>query len=511
LRQKIETNQPGLELLSEAWSQHEQDGHDFALPRHIALTTPFGHTVPQTRLRDRILRAGSWTLVGYGIELSVRLLSNLILTRLLFPEAFGAVYAAMALISGLTLISDFGAHVVVMQSPRGEQVAFLRSAWVFQLSRGFALWLILVSLCGVISVPALRMLLPTASVFALRSFPLITACLGFGLVLEGAVSMCVPLNARRLNYRPVVMIDLASRILSLPVMLIWAWLAPSVWALVAGNLGTSLVRLILSHVWLPGPRMGMNWEKDHFEEITRTGRWIAVSSSATFIGQSDLLFFGFLMPASELGLYSIAKLLVGLGEGFLERLTGALALPVFGEVIRTNPVDLRDHYYRFRVPIELAACLFSGGLFVTGHFVAGFLYDPRYEQAGFMLQILALGLLIYPILIIKYAFTATGDTHITALISVSQALSLIGCLILGYFAFGIVGAIVGVALHRIIPAIVLVFQARRKHWVAIWRELRVIPIFVIGLLLGKAFLLLAATLGVVNIHQLLPSHLFDRG
>jgi O-antigen/teichoic acid export membrane protein len=292
-------------------------------------------------------------------------------------------------------------------------------------------------------------------------------------------------------------------------MFIWAWIAPSVWALVGGGLAASLFALVLSHAVVPGPRMGLNWEKDHLQEIVRFGRWIAVSSFGTFISQqSDVILLGILMPSSFLGLYSIAKLLVSIGEGLLEQLNGSLALPILGEVIRKDPNNVRDRYYRYRLPIEISAGLLSGGLFATGIFVVNFLYDTRYAQAGFMLQILALGTVIYPILIIRDAFIATGNTHISAALSVLQATSLIVCVLIGFFAFGALGAIGGVALHRIIPSLVTVFLARQRNWIWISRELRIIPAFVIGILVGKGIVLIAHTFGLVNVHQFFHSKAF---
>jgi O-antigen/teichoic acid export membrane protein len=473
----------------------------------MEVTLQFDQTIaPQAPLWKRAFRAGSWTLAGYGVDLSIKLLSNLILTRLLFPEAFGVVAAATALIVGLVLISDFGVRVVVVQSPRGDQVGFLRSAWIFQLSRGIAVWLVLLGLCALLNLSAIRDLLPVDSVFADPSFALITASLGFTVVLSGAESTCISLNVRHLNYRPIVLIELVSRILSLPIMIIWAWIAPSVWPLVGGILAGCVSRLILSHVWVPGPRMSLNWEKDHLTEIMRFGRWIAVSSSATFISQqSDVILLGILMPSSELGLYSIAKLLVGAGEGLLDRFNSSLALPILGEVIRKNPQTLRDRYYRFRLPIELTAGLLSGALFAAGQFIVHFLYDARYAQAGLMLQILALGIVSYPFAIIGSAFTATGDTHITAYVSILKAASLIAFVVIGFYGFGILGAIGGVALHRIIPSVVIIFLARQRNWIWIWQELRVIPAFVIGLLVGKGVVLTATAFGFMNIHQFLHS------
>jgi O-antigen/teichoic acid export membrane protein len=467
------------------------------------VTLQFVQTIAtQARLRDRVLTSGFWTLSGYGVDLCLRLLSSLILTRLLFPEAFGAVAAATALITGLVLISDFGLVAVVVQSPRGDQIDFLRSAWVFQLLRSIVLWIVLVGFCALLGLPPIRNLLPTGSVFADHSFALVTVTLGFGLILGGAESTSIPLNIRRLNYRPVVIINLVTRILTLPIMLLWAWIEPNVWAIIGGNLTATILRVVLSHVFIPGPWMSLNWENDHLREIARFGRWIAVSSFATFIyDQTDIIVLGLLMPGPVLGVYSIAKNLVGAGEGLFDRLNSSLTLPVLSEVLRKDPSNLRDRYYRFRLPIELAAGLFGGFMFAAGHFIINFLYDARYAQAGAMLAVLALGTVLYPFMIIRSAFTATGDTHIVAAVSILQAVSVILCVSVGFFAFGLLGAVAGVALHRIIPSVVIVLLAWKRTWITIQKELRIFPVFLVGVLVGKGLVLMATALGFSNIHQ----------
>ena len=51
------------------------------------------------RLVARVLRSSSWLVLGYGGSQALRLASNLILARLLFPEAFGL----MALVNVVTM------------------------------------------------------------------------------------------------------------------------------------------------------------------------------------------------------------------------------------------------------------------------------------------------------------------------------------------------------------------------------------------------------------------------
>src|SRR5438045_2674881 len=95
---------------------------------------------PKVPLRKRVLKAGVWTLASYAAEISSRFISNLIVTRLLFPEAFGLIAAATALMVSLSLISDVGVRTLVIQSERGEDPNFLHAAWTFQSIRGIALW-----------------------------------------------------------------------------------------------------------------------------------------------------------------------------------------------------------------------------------------------------------------------------------------------------------------------------------------------------------------------------------
>ncbi|TMM49328.1 polysaccharide biosynthesis protein, partial [Sulfitobacter sabulilitoris] len=51
------------------------------------------------RLMARVARSSSFIILGYGGSQAMRLAANLILTRLLFPEAFGL----MALITVVTV------------------------------------------------------------------------------------------------------------------------------------------------------------------------------------------------------------------------------------------------------------------------------------------------------------------------------------------------------------------------------------------------------------------------
>ena len=94
------------------------------------------------RLRSRALVGSLWVVSGYGGRELIRLANNLILTRLLFPEAFGFMAIVNVILLGLAMFADIGLPDKIVQSNRGEERRFLDTAWTLQILRGGFLFLV---------------------------------------------------------------------------------------------------------------------------------------------------------------------------------------------------------------------------------------------------------------------------------------------------------------------------------------------------------------------------------
>ncbi|WP_416670812.1 oligosaccharide flippase family protein [Egbenema bharatensis] len=81
-----------------------------------------------SNLKKITLTGAFWTLIGYGGSQVLRFGSNLLLTRLLFPEFFGLMGLVNVFIIGLALFSDVGIGVSIVQNKRGEEPAFANTA-----------------------------------------------------------------------------------------------------------------------------------------------------------------------------------------------------------------------------------------------------------------------------------------------------------------------------------------------------------------------------------------------
>ena len=86
--------------------------------------------------------------------------------------------------------------------------------------------------------------------------------------------------------------------------------------------------------------------------------------------------------------------------------------PLLARLSRDRPTDLKSTYYRFHVVIASFAYICSGVLMTSGVSLVHLLYDRRYEQAGWMLEILAVALLTVPFRLATQSFLALGRPHL---------------------------------------------------------------------------------------------------
>src|SRR5690606_16485762 len=75
-------------------------------------------------LHRKASQGGLWTMFGFGAGQVLRLVSNLILTRLIPREAFGVMLLVQVVLQGLGRFSDIGIGPAVIQNKRDDR-AFL--------------------------------------------------------------------------------------------------------------------------------------------------------------------------------------------------------------------------------------------------------------------------------------------------------------------------------------------------------------------------------------------------
>jgi len=442
-------------------------------------------------LKQRALRAGGWNFAGYGLSQAIRLGGNLVITRLLVPEMFGVMAIATMVTVILGMMSDIGLRHNIIQSRRGDDPDFLDTAWVVQIVRGIALWLVALLLSAALYFANVGGILPAKSVYASPLLPLVIALNSFGAVILGFQSTSIATAHRSFDQKRLVQIELLGQIVGAAAMIGIGVATRSIWAIVAGGLVGSLTTTVLSHTWLGGHRNRFRWDKTSLRELTSFGKWLFVSSTMTVLAfNGDRLLLGGFVDEEILGLYSIAALLVGAIEGGLGKPLGAISLPALSETARNDPSRLGEVYYKLRVPADLVLLFLAGLLFATGQLVIDILYDPRYSAAGWMLQILALSLIAARYAVAYQIYLAVGKPRYLAIINAVRCASLFALVPSLYYFAGTKAAIWGIALHGLATAPFVHGFNARLGLNDFRRELMVLVALPAGFLCGSAINLL---------------------
>lgn len=174
-------------------------------------------------------------------------------------------------------------------------------------------------------------------------------------------------------------------------MITWALVSPTVWALVAGGLVTPTLIMILSHVVLPRHACRLRLERTSVSEIFLFGRWISLSSVLSFLGSmGDRLIFGKLFPIDFLGIYSIASRLERTPETLIQDIGKRVVFPALSQANRDASASLDNNSHITRLYIGIFGALAAAFLAASGSEIIAILYDERYREAGWILEILSI-------------------------------------------------------------------------------------------------------------------------
>ena len=136
------------------------------------------------------------------------------------------------------------------------------------------------------------------------------------------------------------------------------------------------------------------------------------------------------------------------------------------------------------MPVALVAYTCSGILMISGHSLIELLYDARYAQAGWMLQVLAAALLTAPFQIAIQCFVALGMPQVLSRVLALRLVVLAVAMVGGYHFFGVAGALWGLVASHLLCLPMIIFHCVRYGLFDLRRELLFLPMVVVGMIVG---------------------------
>ena len=372
-----------------------------------------------------------WTVLGHAASQGFRLLSNLILTRLLFPEVFGVMAIVQVIITGLIMFSDVGIIPSIIRSRNVDNHRFLNTAWTIQCIRNIFLWLM-----------TLAISLPIANFYNRPELSYLIPLAAMALLMNGLFPIKVILASRSMNQFKVTVFKLAGQVSGSLLSILLAFYYKNALVLVAGTILAEGVCLMLYRRFLKGENNKFDFHKPSIVEIIGFGKWIFLASICGFISSNANVFIlGKYLKPDVFGIYTVALVLALLPLTVCSILRERVLLPLFSEMDRNgiNQKAVRKARY---VVLFTALAVTLSLMFISPWFFS-IMYDVRYNSAGYMSLIVLIATLPEMMLIVTFnKLVIEGRGKAFALLKVIQASLLVTISLLLVEDYGILGACV---------------------------------------------------------------------
>lgn len=426
-----------------------------------------GHGLFARALRGSVLTAGS-----YATAQGLRLVSNLILTRLLYPEAFGVMALVSVALVGLQMFSDLGLGPAIAQNPRGDDPDFLNTAFTLNVLRGALLWLLTCALALPLAwfyeAPDLAWLLPVA---------------GLTLLVSGFNPTRIDTANRHLVLGRLTALDLLSQVIGIAAMIGLAFALRSVWALVLGAVLGALAKLVLTWAFLPGPANRFRWEPAAASSLLRFGRWIFLSSTCGFLlAQGDKAIFGAWLSLEELGIYNIGFFLASFPLLLAQAVAGRILIPLYRDHHPAESAANAARMRRLRVLLTGGTLGLLAFLGLIGQPLVGLLYDHRY--AGAAAVVVVMSCVQMPGIVgmtYDHAALAAGDSRNHFLVQAIKTLIQTTALLIGVAQGGLFGALAAQAVALCLMHLPSLWLARLHR---VWDPRHDVTFFTLAALLA---------------------------
>lgn len=309
----------------------------------------------------------------------LRLGGNIVLTRLLDPQAFGVVGVIISVMIVLAMLSDLGVFDFVIRHRKGADRRFLDVIWTIRLGQS-----------GLQSAAMLAGAWPIAMFLAKPELAIPIAATAPLFLLNALCPMSLLLAQREGRVRATCAVELIALIIQIGANLLLTMLIPDYRALVIGLYVGAMARIALTHMIIGGGS-SLAWDRGLAREFLGFSRWIMASTVVTLlITQSDKILFARLFTVADFGVYmlpaNLALAVQPFGRNYVER----YFFPLVSRIWNETPAALGGVFYAARARLYLL--LFAGLGFGIGFAPALFrlLFDHRYEYGWIYLSVLLL-------------------------------------------------------------------------------------------------------------------------
>ena len=386
-------------------------------------------------------------------RLGLRLLSTIILTRLLDPSAFALVGLTGSIIFLFEMLSDTGTRSFVLRHERGHETLITNCLWTFGMIRSLILFVLAILLARPIGY---AMSMPDLAIALYIAAPV--------FLLQGARSIAPFIDDRKNKPIKPILVETVAHVVGIVLTVVTTIIFDSKWCIVVGMLYAPIVHLALSFTLFEQQRPEFTFDKTVYLEILNWAKFIVPSSMITIIlFESDKFIFGKLVASDVLGYYFLASSLAAIPNGFVMTYARRVVGPAVSAAIHGGQSDISKKYYDTKNAILIILAAGIGALAGLAELLIDIIYDERYAHVAYFLGFLLVRSIVciytYPL---EVLLVVSGKIRTTLIANLLRLAWIAVLLVPAYTAFDTVGLILVFVTSEIPAAVYLALTTARE-------------------------------------------------
>jgi lipopolysaccharide exporter len=394
------------------------------------------------------------TTFTFALQAVIRLVSSLILTRVLLPEAYGTITILVSILFVIGNILDTNVSLFVVRDKNAEQPRYLNTAWTMRLSRSVLSAAILFCFAPLIAT----------KIYDLPDLALPLRVFSLWFLIDGFETMAFALAIRRKQARLQMYSELAAAVISTTFSIVYCYHYRTFWGIAFGMLLNRLIMTVLSYQLYRDLKPRIYIDIAAAREILVYSKFTVPSSLLTLgLNQFDKIVFLRLFDLRLLGIYGLAGNIAGSIETLISKISQAVLYPRCAHNYRENPETATERYYTENAKLFAGILAMPAAVVGASHLIVALLYDTRYSQAGGVLQALAIRAVL-----LSFASPAedllisAGVFHVILVGNVLRASWIVLGSLVGYYFFGFLGFVYGLSLSGLPPLIYYLWLQKSK-------------------------------------------------
>lgn len=329
-------------------------------------------------LKKDVLNATKWSMITEIMAKLVAPITNLILARLLTPEAFGVVATITMIVSFADMFTDAGFQKYLVQNEfnnEEDKNNSINVAFWTNLIISLTLWIGISLFCDEIAIlvgnPGLGIVIAIS-------------CIQLPLTSFSSTQMA--LFRREFDFKTLFLVRIISICIPFIITIPLAIVGFSYWALIIGTICAQLSNAIILTI-------KSKWKPNFFYSLQILGRmlnyslWSLVESISIWLsGWIDIFIIGSMLESYYLGLYRTSITTVNL---IFSLVTSAIIPILFSALsrVQNNDIDFKFIFYKNQKLASYLILPMGLGIFIYSDLVTSIALGNQWSEASYIIGI----------------------------------------------------------------------------------------------------------------------------